>query len=51
MCGSNVARLQELGRISDELAADILQEFRDADADPESWVVTPMFLEIVARKE
>ena len=47
----NVARLQELGRISDELAADILREFREADADPESWFVTPMFLEIVARKE
>ncbi|HEY2800897.1 MAG TPA: methyltransferase domain-containing protein [Chthoniobacterales bacterium] len=47
----NVARLQELGRISDELAADILREFRDADSDPESWVVTPLFLEIVARKE
>ena len=47
----NVARLQELGRISDDLAADILREFRDADADPRSWFTTPMFLEIVARKE
>ncbi|MFL6594618.1 MAG: methyltransferase domain-containing protein [Chthoniobacterales bacterium] len=47
----NVARLQELGRISDELAADILREFREADADPNSWFTTPMFLEIVARKE
>jgi ubiquinone/menaquinone biosynthesis C-methylase UbiE len=47
----NVARLQELGRISDELASDILREFREADADPNSWFTTPMFLEIVARKE
>ena len=47
----NVARLQDLGRISDELAADILREFREADADPNSWFTTPMFLEIVARKE
>jgi len=47
----NVRRLQELGRISDELAADILREFREADADPNSWFTTPMFLEIVAQKE
>jgi ubiquinone/menaquinone biosynthesis C-methylase UbiE len=47
----NVARLQELGRISDELAAEILREFREANADPNSWFTTPMFLEIVARKE
>lgn len=47
----NVARLRELGRISGELAADILREFREADADPNSWFTTPMFLEIVARRE
>lgn len=47
----NVARLQELGRISDELAADILREFREIEADPNSWFTTPMFLEIIARKE
>lgn len=47
----NVARLQELGRISDELAADILREFREADADPNSWFTTPMFLEIIAQRE
>ena len=43
--------MQELGGITDELATEILREFREADADPESWFVTPMFLEIVARKE
>ncbi len=47
----NVARLQELGRVSPEWAADVLREFREADADPNSWFTTPMFLEIVARKE
>jgi ubiquinone/menaquinone biosynthesis C-methylase UbiE len=47
----NVARLQELGRISDELAEDILREFHEADGDPNSWFTTPLFLEIVARKE
>lgn len=47
----NVRRLQELGRISNDLAADILREFHEADADPDSWFTTPMFLEIVARKE
>ena len=46
----NVLRLQELGRISEELAAEVLREFREADADPESWFTTPMFLEIVAEK-
>ena len=47
----NVARLQELERISEELAGDILRDFRAAEADPNSWFTTPMFLEIVARKE
>ena len=46
----NVARLRELGRISADLAAEILREFREADADPDSWFTTPMFLEIVAEK-
>jgi ubiquinone/menaquinone biosynthesis C-methylase UbiE len=47
----NVLRLQELGRLTTEEGATVLREFRDADADPESWFTTPMFLEIVARKE
>jgi len=46
----NVARLRELGRVSDEWATDVLREFRAADADPNSWFTTPMFLEIVAQK-
>jgi ubiquinone/menaquinone biosynthesis C-methylase UbiE len=47
----NVLRLQELGRLTTEQSADVLREFREADADPESWFTTPMFLEIVARRE
>ena len=47
----NVARLQELGRVTPEWAADVLREFKEAEADPASWFTTPMFLEIVARKE
>jgi ubiquinone/menaquinone biosynthesis C-methylase UbiE len=47
----NVARLQELGRVTPEWAADVLREFREVEADPEAWFTTPMFLEIVARKE
>ena len=47
----NVARLQELGRVTPDWAADVLREFREADADANSWFTTPMFLEIVARKE
>ena len=34
----NVARLQELGRITEA-------------EDPQSWFTTPMFLEIVTRRE
>ena len=31
-------------------AADVLREFREAEADPNAWFTTPMFLEIVAQK-
>ena len=47
----NVARLQELGRVTPEWGADVLREFKEVEADPEAWFTTPMFLEIVARKE
>jgi ubiquinone/menaquinone biosynthesis C-methylase UbiE len=49
--GINVARLRELERVSDEWAAEVRREFAAADADPNAWFTTPMFLEIVARKE
>ena len=47
----NVARLRELGRVTPAWAADVLREFREVEADPSSWFTTPMFLEIVARRE
>lgn len=47
----NLARLQELGRVTPEWAAEVRREFREVEADAGSWFTTPMFLEIVARKE
>ena len=47
----NVARLQDLGRLTEAEGAEVLGEFRAADADPESWFTTTLFLEIIARKE
>jgi ubiquinone/menaquinone biosynthesis C-methylase UbiE len=47
----NVMRLQELGRLTEEEGAEVLREFRAADADPQSRFTTPMFLEIIARRE
>jgi len=47
----NVARLQDLGRLTEAEGAEVLREFRAADADPQSWFTTPMFLEIIARKD
>jgi ubiquinone/menaquinone biosynthesis C-methylase UbiE len=46
-----VVRLQELGRVTPEWAADVLRAFAETEADPASWFTTPMFLEIVARRE
>jgi ubiquinone/menaquinone biosynthesis C-methylase UbiE len=47
----NVARLQELGRVTPEWGANVLREFAELEADPNSWFTTPMFLELVARRE
>jgi ubiquinone/menaquinone biosynthesis C-methylase UbiE len=47
----NVARLQELGRVTAEWSDDVLRAFRETEADPNAWFTTPMFLEIVAEKE
>ncbi|MEP6821002.1 MAG: methyltransferase domain-containing protein [Chthoniobacterales bacterium] len=46
----NIARLQELGRITAEAGDDMRREFEEAEADEGSWFTTPMFLEIVAQK-
>ncbi|MDQ3081567.1 MAG: methyltransferase domain-containing protein [Gemmatimonadota bacterium] len=47
----NVARLQELGRVTSEWGNDVLREFAEVEADENAWFTTPMFLEIVAHKE
>lgn len=47
----NLERLQELGRVTPEWAADVLREFKEAEANAGSWFTTPMFLEIIARRE
>ncbi len=46
----NLARLQELGRITPEWTAAVLREFKAAESTPGSWFTTPMFLEIIAEK-
>ena len=46
----NLVRLQELGRVTPEWAADVLREFKEAEANPGAWFTTPMFLEIIAQK-
>lgn len=47
----NVTRLEELGRISADDAAAVRREFAQVEADRDAWFTTPMFLEIIARKE
>ena len=47
----NIARLEELGRVSAAEAAEVRREFAEVEAGSGSWFTTPMFLEIVARKE
>jgi ubiquinone/menaquinone biosynthesis C-methylase UbiE len=47
----NVERLRELGRVTPEWAAAVLREFKEAEANAASWFTTPMFLEIIARRE
>jgi hypothetical protein len=46
----NVARLQQLGRVSSKWGAAVLREFHQAENEPHGWFTTPMFLEIIARK-
>ena len=47
----NIARLQELGRVSPTRGRRMCcANSADAEADPNAWFTTPMFLEIVAQK-
>ena len=47
----NIARLEELGRVTPQQASAVRREFAQVEADSGAWFTTPMFLEIVARKE
>jgi SAM-dependent methyltransferase len=48
---SGLARLQELGRVSAEWAESVRKEFAEAEADQTTICITPLFVEIIARKE
>jgi len=46
----NLARQLELGRIEKSWADSVMQAFEDRTKDPNSVMITPMMLEIVAKK-
>ncbi len=48
--GIGLARLQELGRIDADFADKVQREFDQATANPNSLLVTPLVLEIIAEK-
>jgi hypothetical protein len=47
----NLARLQELGRVDSDWAEAVRREFCAAESDSTTLLNTPMFLEIIARRE
>ena len=47
----NLARLQELGRVDSAWVEAVRREFREAESDPMTLLNTPLFLEIIARRE
>jgi ubiquinone/menaquinone biosynthesis C-methylase UbiE len=48
---TNVARLQELGRVRSEWGDAVLRDLAEAEADADSVMITPMVLEIIAERE
>jgi SAM-dependent methyltransferase len=46
----NAHRLRELGRVSSDWVEEVLKELSAAEADPASVMVTPLVLEIIARR-
>jgi len=48
---SNLARLLELRRVTADWAESVRKEFTEAEADPSTLCITPLFVEIIARKE
>jgi hypothetical protein len=47
---TNVPRLVELGRVTQDWADRVLLELAEAEADPGSVFVTPLVLELVAER-
>ena len=47
----HLARLRELGRVTSDWTDAVRREFREAESDPMTLLITPMFLEIIARRE
>lgn len=47
----HLERLLELGRVNSEWTEAVRREFREAESDPMTLMNTPMFLEIIARRE
>ncbi len=48
---TNVERLRALGRVSDAWAQNVVHELQLAEKDPDSVVVTPMVLELIALRD
>ena len=46
----NVKRLTELGRVTTAWAESVRKEMREAEADERTLLITPMLLEIIARR-
>jgi len=47
---SGTSRLQELGRVKEEFVKEVKAEFAKAEEDPDSLMLTPLVLEIVAER-
>ena len=47
----NLARLRELGRVDADWVESVRREFREAESDSMTLLNTPLFLEIIARRE
>jgi SAM-dependent methyltransferase len=48
---NGLTRLQELGRVTADWAQSVRTEFAEAEADPATICITPLFAEIIARRE
>jgi hypothetical protein len=44
-------RLLDLARVTADWCESVRREFREAEADPSTLLTTPLFLEIIARRE